>query len=160
MALETDNLRDQAHRAGLASRVFFLGQVPHAEVPAYLRLADVFVTASETEVHPFSLIEAMAAGLPALGIASPGVGDTIVDGHNGLLSTSDLATFTAKLIRLVLEPDLRGTLARQATESSRQYDINRTAALVLREYERLAGRRTKRLRGWAAVGQRLQRWLP
>ena len=65
---EADNLRDQAHNAGLAARVAFLGQVPHAEVPAYLRLADVFVTASQTEVHPFSLIEAMAAGLPALGI--------------------------------------------------------------------------------------------
>src|SRR5258707_1544612 len=70
---ETDKLRDQAQKLGLASRVFFLGQVPHADVPAYLHAADVFVTASETEVHPFSLIEAMAAGLPALGIASPGV---------------------------------------------------------------------------------------
>ncbi len=157
---ETDNLRDQAQKAGLATRVFFLGQVPYPEVPAYLHLADVFVTASETEVHPLSLIEAMAAGLPALGIASPGVGDTIVDGQNGFLSTSDLATFTAKLVRLVLKPDLRRALAQQAAESSRQYDINRTAALLLREYERLAGQRTERWRGWAGVGQRLRQWLP
>src|SRR4029079_2146993 len=107
---ETDNLRDQAQKAGLATRVLFLGQVPHSAVPNYLRAADVFVTASETEVHPFSLIEAMAAGLPALGIISPGVADTIEDGKNGLLSTSDLAVFTAKLVRLVMEPDLRRTL--------------------------------------------------
>jgi 1,2-diacylglycerol 3-alpha-glucosyltransferase len=157
---ETDNLRDQAQKAGLASRVFFLGQVPHEAVPAYLRVADVFVTASETEVHPFSLIEAMAAGLPALGITSPGVGDTIVDEVNGLLSTADLAVFTAKLVRLVMEPELRSRLAEQALVSSYQYDINRTAALVLREYERLAGQRTQRLHGWSGVSQRLHHWLP
>jgi len=111
-------------------------------------------------VHPFSLIEAMAAGLPALGIASPGVGDTIVDGKNGLLSSPDLAVFTAKLVRLVMEPALRRALAGEALDSSRQYDINRTSGLVLREYERLAGQRTQRMRGWSGVGHRLRQWLP
>jgi len=157
---ETDNLRDQAQKAGLAARVLFLGQVPHDDVPSYLRAADVFVTASETEVHPFSLIEAMAAGLPALGIISPGVGDTIEDGKNGLLSTSDLAVFTAKLVRLVMEPDLRRVLAREALETSKQYDIQRTAGLVLREYERLASQRTQRMRGWSGVSQRLRQLWP
>ena len=157
---ETDKLRDQAQKAGLAERVFFVGQVPHADVPNYLSAADAFVTASETEAHPFSLIEAMAAGLPVLGIVSPGVGDTIVDGVNGLLSTPDLADFTAKMVRLVLDRDLRRALAEQALVSSQQFDIRRTAALVLREYERLAGQRTPRRRGWPGVGQRLPHLLP
>ena len=157
---ETDNLRDQAQKAGVGDRVCFLGQVPYVDVPATLRLADVFVTASQTEVHPFSLIEAMAAGLPALGITSPGVGDTLVDGQNGSLSSPDLAVFTAKLVRLVMEPALRRGLAEKALESSRQYDIHRTAQLVLAEYERLAGHRTQRLRGWSGVGQRLRQLWP
>jgi len=157
---ETDNLRDQAHKAGLAERVIFLGQVPHAEVSDYLRAADVFVTASDTEVHPFSLIEAMAAGLPALGIDSPGVGDIIVDNVNGLLSVPDLAVFTAQMVRLVMDYDLRRALAAQARVSSQQFDIQRTAGLLYREYERLAGQRTQRRHGWSAVRQRLRRWLP
>jgi 1,2-diacylglycerol 3-alpha-glucosyltransferase len=157
---ETDNLRDQAQKAGLAGRVHFLGQVPHADVPGYLRLADVFVTASETEAHPFSLMEAMAAGLPALGIASPGVGDTIVDGQNGSLSSSDLAVFAAKLVRLVMEPALRRGLAAKALESSQLYDIHRTSDLVLAEYQRLAGQRTQRLPGWSGSGRRLRHLMP
>jgi 1,2-diacylglycerol 3-alpha-glucosyltransferase len=154
---EADNLRDQAQKAGLSSRVVFFGQIPYADVPAYLRLADLFVTASQTEVHPLSLIEALAAGVPALGIASPGVGDTIVEGENGWLSAPDLAVFTAKLVRLVLEPALRQAMAGGALESSRQYDINHTAGLLLREYERLASGRTRRQRGWAGVGSGLRR---
>jgi glycosyltransferase involved in cell wall biosynthesis len=125
-----------------------------------LRAADVFVTASDTEVHPFSLIEAMAAGLPALGITSPGVGDIIVDNVNGMLSAPDLAVFTAKLVRLVMDAGLRRALAVQARLSAQQFDIQRTSALLLAEYERLAGQRTQRRRGWSSVRQRLRRWLP
>jgi glycosyltransferase involved in cell wall biosynthesis len=157
---ELDVLRDQVKHAGMEGRVRFLGKVDYAEIPAYLKLADAFVSASETEVHPLSLIEAMAAGLPALGIDSPGVGDTIVDGQTGFLSQPDLAAFTAKLMRLVMEPDTRRRMAEQAALQAEQYDINRTARLVLAEYERLAAAATQRLRHWSSFGQRLRNLLP
>jgi glycosyltransferase involved in cell wall biosynthesis len=156
---EADNLRDQARNAGVAERVVFLGQVPYAEVPAYLRLADLFVTASQTEVHPLSLIEALAAGLPALGIHSPGVGDTIVDGENGWLSEPDLATFTARLVRLVMQPELRRAMSAKARESAQRYDIRRTAGLLLAEYERLAAQKPRRAETTRSQAQRLRQWL-
>jgi len=83
---ERDNLHDQVKRSGLEEKVKFLGEVDYASIPGHLALADIFVTASQTEVHPLSLIEAMACGLPPLGIASPGIEDTIVDDENGFLS--------------------------------------------------------------------------
>jgi len=157
---ELENLRDQAERSGLAARVKFLGKVQFADVPAYLSLADVFVTASETEVHPFSLIEALAAGLPALGITSPGVGDTIVDDDNGFLSPPDMAAFTAKLMRLVMEKDTRQRLGARARETAQTYDINKTAAQVLAEYERLVEENVRQLRGWAGFRQRVRNLFP
>ncbi len=157
---EMENLNDHAAASGFADRVKFFGQVDYAAVPSYLSLADVFVTASQTEVHPLSLIEAMAAGLPPLGITSPGIGDTIVDDENGLLSSPDLAAFTAKLMRLVMEPGTRRRLAANARETSKAYDINRTARAVLDEYERLAAEKTQRLRGWPSLRQRLRNFFP
>ena len=157
---EMDNLRHQADYSGMADRVKFFGKADYAAVPDYLALADVFVTASETEVHPLSLIEAMAAGLPPLGIASPGVGDTIVDDENGFLAQPDIAAFTAKLMRLVMEPETRRRLAEKARESARLYDINKTALQVLAEYERLAVESERRLRGWAGFRQRLRKFFP
>ncbi|MCC7360395.1 MAG: glycosyltransferase [Anaerolineales bacterium] len=153
-------LQEQVARAGLTARVKFLGRINYAQVPSHLKLADVFVTASQTEVHPFSLIEALAAGVPALGIDSPGVGDTIVDGENGLLSRPDLAAFTAKLMRLVLDAGLRRSCAAHALESSRQYDLNRTARLVLAEYERLAARPPQRASRWHQMRRQLRDLLP
>jgi glycosyltransferase involved in cell wall biosynthesis len=153
---EKDNLRDQAEQAGFADRVKFFGKVEYAHVPGYLTCADVFVTASQTEVHPFSLIEAMAAGLAPLGIKSPGIGDTLVDDATGFLTAPDLAAFTAKLMRLVMEPDTRRRLAENAREAAKAYDIQRTAREVLVEYERLVAESVQRMRGWPGVRQRMR----
>jgi glycosyltransferase involved in cell wall biosynthesis len=134
---EADNLRDRAALAGVGDRVHFLGAVPYEAVPGLLKLADAFVTASLTEVHPLSLIEALAAGLPALGIVSPGIEDTIVDGANGFLCSNDIAAFTGKLTRLMLDDELRCRFAAGAAASAAQYDVRITAAALLACYERV-----------------------
>jgi glycosyltransferase involved in cell wall biosynthesis len=135
--LEMDNLRDQAQKSDIGKKVIFTGCVEYEDVPGYLDLADAFVTASVTEVHPFSIIEAMAVGLPVLGIKSPGVGDTVVDGINGLLSKHDLAEFSLKMYRLMSENDLQARLARKALEDSEQYSILNTSKRILGLYKEL-----------------------
>ncbi|MBI3241932.1 MAG: glycosyltransferase [Chloroflexi bacterium] len=144
-----ESLRDEAGRSGVGAFIRFTGPVPYQDVPGMLMLADAFVTPSLTEVHPLSLIEALAAGLPAIGIESPGVEDTICDGENGLLCANDLAVFTAKLVRLTLDAELRQRLAGGARESAKQYDIRRTSGIMMSHYERLAEERVRRSDGKA-----------
>ncbi len=151
---ERENLEDRALHMGLRERVRFTGLVPYEEIPRYYKVADAFVTASVTEVHPLSVIEAMAAGLPVLGIQSPGVGDTVEDGVTGLLAQEeDLAAFTAKMVRLVSEDGLRCEMGERARKASAQYDIRRTSRLVLEHYERLVRAAKPRRRSLRA------RWL-
>lgn len=135
---ERDNLEDRVRHMGIADRVRFTGMVPYPQLPRYLAVADAFATASVTEVHPYTVIEAMAAGLPVLGINSPGVGDTVEDGVTGLLaSENDLAEFTAKMVRLVIDGECRAEMGRQARGAARKYDIERTSQLLLDHYQRL-----------------------
>jgi 1,2-diacylglycerol 3-alpha-glucosyltransferase len=141
---ERDNLQDLVNSMGIADKVHFTGVVPYEEVPDCLACADAFVTASITEVHPFSVIEAMAAGLPVLGITSPGVGDTVVDGETGFLASNDLASFTAKMSRLVMDHDLRCKMGVQAREAARAYDIQLTTQTMLERYNRLVQAATGR----------------
>ena len=121
----------------VASRVRFVGQIPYDDLPSYLAMCDAFVTASVTEVHPLSVIEGMASGLPVLGIDSPGVGDSVTDRQTGLLATHDLASFTAKLTYLCMDGALRKRMGRAAREASAQYDIARTTKIMLGHYLRL-----------------------
>jgi len=96
------------------------------------------------------VIEAMAAGLPVVGIHSPGVGDTVEDGQTGFLSTHDLAAYTAKLTRLCLDASLRSRMGEAARKASTQYAIERTTQLMLRHYERLVYDSQPRQRRWDA----------
>lgn len=122
---------------GIQDRVRFVGMISYEHLPAYLAMCDAFVTASVTEVHPLSVIEGMATGLPILGIDSPGVGDSIVDGETGLLAMNDIASFTAKLTYLCMNKDLRREMGLAARKASAQYDIERTTKIMLGHYERL-----------------------
>ncbi len=141
---ERENLEDRVVRSNLEGKVFFAGMVEYDALPSYLAACDAFVTASVTEVHPLSLIEALAAGLPAVGIESPGIADTIVDGVNGYLAPNDLAAYTAKLARLVGEPETRRRMAQEARRSSEQYSIERTSRLLEERYQRLLSERPRR----------------
>ena len=135
---ERENLEDRLRHMGIASQVRLTGIVNYDDIPRYLAMADAFVTASVTEVHPLSVIEAMASGLPVLGIESPGVGDTIKDGETGLITVEeDLAAFTAKMVRLVIDHDLRRQMSVQARHTSEIYAIERTTKIMLKHYQSL-----------------------
>jgi len=146
---DRENVQALVQHENLEGRVRLTGQVPYADLPRYLAIADAFVTASVTEVHPLTLIEAMAAGLPVLGIDSPGVGDIVVDGSNGYLCpTEDPLVFTAKMTRLVLDSPQRRRMGESARVDSNQYSIERTMQLLLDRYEMVVergkSRRSKR----------------
>jgi 1,2-diacylglycerol 3-alpha-glucosyltransferase len=134
---EKEDLVAQVHHMGLAERITFTGAIPYTDIPGYLHMADAFVTASVTEVHPLSIIEAMAVGLPVLGITSPGVSDTIEDGVTGFLTDHEIAAYTAKMVRLVTDHELRRRMGMQAQQVSQQYDIRITTQTLLSVYERL-----------------------
>jgi len=121
--------------------------IPYDKLPAYLSMCDVFVTASVTEVHPLSVIEAMGAGLPVLGIESPGVGDTVEDGVTGFLSDEDAIAFAVKMTRLAIEQDLRRKMGAAAREESTKYAIMRTTLMIQRHYDRLVHEAESRHRG-------------
>lgn len=142
---ERENLQDIVNRMDLADKVRFTGMIPYHQLPSYLTIADIFVTASVTEVHPLSVIEAMAAGLPVLGIQSPGVGDTVKDGITGLLSPSaDLAAFTALMSRLVTNYQERQSMSLNARKESELYSIERTTKMMLERYQEISSQANRR----------------
>ena len=135
---ELENMKEWAQHIGIADRVHFTGQVAYNQIPRYLVTSDIFVTASVTEVHPLTVIEAMASGLPVLGIESPGVGDTITDDENGyLIPNEDLAAFTAKMVRLITDGVLRQKMGAQARQTAQRYSYERTSQHMLEIYEQV-----------------------
>lgn len=151
---EKENLELQALYSGIQDKVHFAGMVPYENIPSYLAMADAFVTASITEVHPLSVIEAMASGLPVLGIQSPGVGDTVEDGETGFLAKKeDMAVYTAKMVRMVIDAAALKRMGEQARQAAEKYAIERTVILMLECYEEAIQKATNR------KGKISARWL-
>jgi glycosyltransferase involved in cell wall biosynthesis len=134
---ERINLEIQVKNMGIESKVFFTGMIPYSDVPHYLAASDLFITSSITEVFPLSVIEAIGAGLPVLGINAPGIRDIIEDWKTGLISPNDLESFTAKLVLLSNDHELRHAMGKRAIQASKKYDIRTITRILIQHYQRL-----------------------
>lgn len=119
----------EAARLGVEDRVLLPGFLPK---PAnFIGLFDIFALSSDSEQCPISLMEAMAAGLPAV---STDVGDVVqmVAAPNRAFVTplGDDAAFGAVLRQLVESPALRRQLG-QANQARAMADYDE-AAMVAR----------------------------
>lgn len=97
-----DEIRAAAGRAGILSRLRFLGQ--RADIPDVLAAADIHCQPNQG-AEPFGLafVEALYAGLPVVTTAI-GAAPEIVDASCGVLVPVDAAALAAALGRLVNDP--------------------------------------------------------
>ncbi len=135
------NLASTARRLGVEDRVRFCPNVSDADLPSYLRAADLFVFPSQNRLEGFGLAvaEAMAAGLPVVIADMPGVREVITPAREGLLVEPLLPQDLAEKIRRLLEdPALRaemGAAARRRAEE--RYGVEVVARQLLTVYRSL-----------------------
>jgi phosphatidylinositol alpha-1,6-mannosyltransferase len=92
-------LEAQAAEIGVGDRVKFLGAVDPQTLLETYRAADVFVMPSTGEGFGVSFLEAMASGIPALGLDVAGARDALGEGELGTaVSENDLASAIGRLL--------------------------------------------------------------
>ena len=82
---ERGTLEALARTLGVAGRVRFLGQIPHAELPTLYSAADLLVLASQREGWANVLLESMACGTPVLASPIPGNPEVVQTRAAGLI---------------------------------------------------------------------------
>lgn len=111
----------------LVPNVYLLGRVPPEDIPKLLMSSDVFVTNSEKETRGLTLIEAAAAGIPAIAPRAGGVIDTIQDGVTGFLyEAQNQEDFNQKLSLLIADADLRQTMGLEAKKVAQRWTWQNT----------------------------------
>ena len=117
----------------LTDNVVLVGKVPYDEMPCYYQVADVFVTASQTETQGLTVIEAMAAGIAPVCIKDESFETVVIDGLNGHLfkNKNEYIKIIKKLIddRTELE-----TLSKQARLNAEAHSSKYYAERVLDVY--------------------------
>jgi glycosyltransferase involved in cell wall biosynthesis len=112
---------------GLApDRIWFTGAVPNAELAAYYRHADAYVSLSEHEGFGAPLVEAMAMDVPVLAYAAAAVPETL--GGSGLAFAPKDLEYAAELLgALVYDEPLRDAVLVRQRQRVRDFEPPRLA---------------------------------
>jgi len=147
-------LKNQAVEFGIADRVDFLG---HLDDPsARLRSAQIFVLASRSEAFPYSILEAMRAGLPVIASDVGGISEAVEDGNTGLLAPPrDADALASVLSRALSAPALRKMLGANGRRRFLEFfTFDRMFAKTTAIYQQALGARAHAAPA-AARGQKL-----
>ena len=138
---EATRLRELAARRGVEDRVRLVGSVPHDDLPAWYRSADVVACAPWYEPFGLTPLEAMASGVPVVAYGVGGLAESVIDGVTGVLVTPrDVRGLAGALRSLLADEVRRMSYASAAVDRVRsRYTWERTAADIERVYTAVAG---------------------
>ena len=122
------DLREKA--AHLSDRIIFTGFIPYAQMPNYLRIADIAVIPSVwDDPFPTTVLEAQAMGLPIISTRRGGIPEEVTEESAILLDTNEnFVDNLATAIRdLYQHPEKRKALGQAGLMRSKYFDKERFA---------------------------------
>jgi glycosyltransferase involved in cell wall biosynthesis len=127
---EVRRLRAVAAEAGVADRLCFTGSVARADVPAWVRSADVVLAVPWYEPFGITPLEAMACGRPVVATAVGGLVDTVAEGVTGdLVPPRDPERLGATLAALLADDARRAAYGQAGVARARaRYRWSRVVA--------------------------------
>lgn len=128
----------------LEKTIIMTGKTPWEDTPYYYHLADIFLTASETETQGLTVIEAMASEVTPICIEDESFANTVIDDLNGKLfkSKSECKKIICDLYN---NPEKIKKLSKQARINVERYSSKYFAESVLNVYKYALDHKENRL---------------
>lgn len=121
-ALDADYMRELCELKNLIDGevpVTFLGH--RSDMPTIYAASDIFVLPTVREGMPNALLEAQAAGLPAVVTKASGIADVIVEGETGFIEPPDDAALAERIRTLLTQPAVYSTMSIAARRRVERY---------------------------------------
>lgn len=108
--------------ARFSDRIIFTGYVPWRDVHSFYQLGDVYVTASLSEMHSMTVLEALMSGLPVVVRYDASYSDTVFHGQNGYFANSD-EEMDGYLLELASDEGRRKAFGERSLEISKMFSL-------------------------------------
>lgn len=131
----TELLASRARTHGVADRVVFTGALWGDRLASAIAAAHVLVMPSQTESFGNALVEALAAGVPA--VVSPGValGSRLEEAGAGLIAPATGADFAHAIESLIADPDRYARSRAASARLAREFDWPAVLPRFIEMYE-------------------------
>lgn len=134
-----EKLRNDFEEANLTERLICTGFLKDTQLISAYKSLDVFAFASHSETQGLVLAEAMAAGVPVVGVDAPGVRDVVVDKKNGRMIADDNESDFVKALDWLngQSSAKKGAITRAAKKTAKEFSVVRCVDQVLALYEEI-----------------------
>lgn len=142
--VDKDDLVKLAADIGVGDVTEFVGAIPYADVPGYLKSIDIYAALSRLDSESFgvAIIEASACGLPVVVSDTDGPSEVVNNESTGLIVPRENVTESAMALeRLVIDSSLRhqlGTAGRSHVVDT--YDWEKSVDIMENVYNKVAGK--------------------
>lgn len=134
--VQIEHFKNLIKELKLDGRAIITDYIPYSQMQNYLALGYIYVTASKSEVHPLTILEGLAAGMPMVIVDAPGTGDIVTDGVDGLVAKDNIDDYADKVEKLLSDKKLYDRLSAGAKKTAQKYSFLESSKTMLKAYEK------------------------
>ncbi len=117
-------------------KIIFTGFVEWQKVHNFYETADIFITASLSEMHSMTILEAELSSLPIVVRDDESYYDCVFNGQNGFLCKTD-EEMQEKIIKLIYDENKRKAFSAKSLEITKNFTIENYMKKTLYVYEQV-----------------------
>jgi glycosyltransferase involved in cell wall biosynthesis len=138
------SLKSQAESLNLKESIDFKGFVNNSELHTVYPQYDLFLTASTMETQGLVILEAIACGLPAVGVKSYAIPELIQEGKNGFnaepFQSKELAELSIKVLK---DKDLYRKFSENSLAISQDHELGKCVDKMDEVYQAMKAYKNK-----------------